>query len=96
MAVAIAKTEKVDLLLTDVVLPGTDGPRIRDEVLKYISVPCMFMTGHADDRLGEQGVIERGTDVLRKPFTVTELGERIRRVLDRKASTRPSPSNKPN
>lgn len=90
LAVAIAKTEKIDLLLTDVVLPGTDGPRIRDEVLKYISVPCMFMTGHADDRLGEQGVIERGTDVLRKPFTVTELGERIRRVLDRRASTRPA------
>jgi len=89
VAVAIAQTEAIDLLLTDVVLPGTDGPRIRDEVLKYKTIPCMFMTGHADDRLGERGVIERGTEVLRKPFTVTELGESVRRVLDRRRSNRP-------
>ncbi len=88
VAVAIAKSESIDLLLTDVVLPGTDGPRIRDEVLKHTQVPCMFMTGHADDRLGERGVIERGTEVLRKPFTVTELGESVRRVLDRRPPPR--------
>lgn len=89
VAVTIAKTEPIDLLLTDVVLPGTDGPRIRDEVLKHVHVPCMFMTGHADDRLGDRGVIERGVEVLRKPFTVTELGESVRRVLDRRRSQRP-------
>ncbi len=89
VAVAIAQTEPIDLLLTDVVLPGTDGPRIRDEVLKYVNVPCMFMTGHADDRLGDRGIVERGIEVLRKPFTVTELGESVRRVLDRRRSYRP-------
>ncbi len=94
VAVAIAKSEHVDLLLTDVVLPGTDGPRIRDEVLRYINVPCMFMTGHADDRLGERGIVERGTEVLRKPFTVTELGESVRRVLDRRHSARPISSKR--
>ncbi|HXS16360.1 MAG TPA: response regulator, partial [Polyangiaceae bacterium] len=89
VAVTIAQTEPIDLLLTDVVLPGTDGPRIRDEVLKYVSVPCMFMTGHADDRLGDRGIVERGVEVLRKPFTVTELGESVRRVLDKRRSYRP-------
>jgi len=82
VAVEIAKEEKIDLLLTDVVLPGADGPRIRDEVLKHQQVPCLFMTGHADDRLGDHGIIPRGVEVLRKPFTVIQLGERVRSVLD--------------
>lgn len=96
-AVALASRERVDLLLTDVILPGADGPRIRDEVLKYKQVPCLFMTGHADDRLGNRGIISRGTEVLRKPFTVAELGERVRRVLDahRRAEERTTPKKAP-
>lgn len=82
VAVEIAKAETVDLLLTDVVLPGADGPQIRDAVLKHQKIPCLFMTGHADDRLGHHGIVPRGTEVLRKPFTVVQLGERVRAVLD--------------
>ncbi len=88
VAEEFAKCEKLDLLLTDVVLPGADGPRIRDAVLTHQDIPCLFMTGHADDRLGDRGFISRGTQVLRKPFTVQELGERVRQVLD--AGTRRS------
>jgi hypothetical protein len=40
------------------------------------------MTGHADDRLGHHGIVERGVDVLRKPFTVTGLSLKVRQVLD--------------
>lgn len=84
MAVAIAQSEPIDLLLTDVVLPGADGPRIRDAVNEIDPVPCLFMTGHADDRLGEHGIIPRGVDVLRKPFTVAGLSLKVRQVLDAK------------
>lgn len=82
VAEEFARSEKLDLLLSDVVLPGADGPRIRDAVLSHQQIPCLFMTGHADDRLGDRGFISRGTQVLRKPFTVQELGERVRQVLD--------------
>jgi DNA-binding response OmpR family regulator len=82
MAVSIARAERIDLLLTDVVLPGTDGPHIRDAVNEIHPVPCLFMTGHADDRLGHHGIVERGVDVLRKPFTVTGLSLKVRQVLD--------------
>lgn len=86
VAQEIASTEELDLLLTDVVLPGADGPRIRDAVLEHQKIPVLFMTGHADDRLGERGFVSRGTEVLRKPFTVQELGERVRQVLDHAAA----------
>lgn len=82
MAVAIAQAEPLDLLLTDVVLPGADGPHIRDAVNQIHPVPCLFMTGHADERLGHHGIVERGVDVLRKPFTVTALSLKVRQVLD--------------
>lgn len=82
MAVAIARAEPIDLLLTDVVLPGADGPHIRDAVNEIHPVPCLFMTGHADDRLGHHGIVERGVDVLRKPFTVAGLSLKVRQVLD--------------
>lgn len=88
VAEEIASTETLDLLLTDVVLPGADGPRIRDAVLEHQTIPVLFMTGHADDRLGERGFVSRGTEVLRKPFTVQELGERVRQVLDHAAAKR--------
>ncbi|GEM_PF-2236689 len=91
MAVSLAKTECVDMLLTDVVLPGADGPRIRDAVLAHRDVPCLFMTGHADDRLGERGFVPRGTEVLRKPFTVVQLAQRIRQVLDSVRGDSPHP-----
>ena len=82
-AVEVAKTQSLELLLTDVVLPMADGPRIFEEVSKYCAVPCLYMTGHADDRLGERGIVSRGTEVLRKPFTVAELGQKVRKILDR-------------
>lgn len=82
MAEELARSEPVEALLTDVVLPGADGPRIRDAVLAHKKIPCLFMTGHADDRLGDRGIVPRGTEVLRKPFTVAELGRRLRQVID--------------
>lgn len=87
-AEAIAKSEQLDLLISDVVMPGADGPRVRERVAEYQDIPCLFITGHADDRLGERGFVEKGTEVLRKPFTVTQLAERVRRVL----ATKPAPT----
>lgn len=82
MACAIADSEQLDLLLTDVVLPGADGIKVQDAVTERQNVPCLFMTGHADDRLGEKGILTKGTEVLRKPFTARELALRVRQVLD--------------
>lgn len=82
-ALAIASSEPLDLLLSDVVMPGADGPRVHAAVRQYHDIPCLFITGHADDRLGDRGFLPRGTEVLRKPFTVAELAEKVRLVLER-------------
>jgi signal transduction histidine kinase/CheY-like chemotaxis protein len=80
--------EEPDLLICDVVMPGADGPRVRDALTQHREIPCLFVTGHADDRLGDRGIITAGTDVLRKPFSAAALAETVRAVLDRKPTKR--------
>ncbi|HSC89956.1 MAG TPA: ATP-binding protein [Polyangiaceae bacterium] len=82
-AVAIAASEPLDLLITDVVMPGADGPRVYRAVLEHHRIPCLYITGHADDRLGDRGFLPKGTEVLRKPFTVGQLAAQVRLVLGR-------------
>lgn len=83
-ALELAVENPVDLLLTDVVMPGLSGPelyrRLRDQ---QPQLRCLYMSGHADELLGERGFLERGTHLLRKPFTITALATRVRDVLDR-------------
>ena len=82
-AQAIADNETLDLLLSDVVLPGADGPRIYAELNKSQDIPVLFMTGHADARLG----VLTGHAVLRKPFTISELSKAVRTALDKKTKS---------
>jgi DNA-binding response OmpR family regulator len=70
-----------DLLLTDVNMPRLNGPVLARLILRNSpATKILFMTGHApsDDR--ELGIPEQA-DVLRKPFLLGELVERVRRSL---------------
>ena len=83
-ALELAAETPIDLLLTDVVMPGLSGPELyRRLTERQPGVRCLFMSGHADDLLGERGFLQRGTHLLRKPFTVTALALHVREVLDR-------------
>jgi PAS domain S-box-containing protein len=85
-----ADTAKVQLLLTDVVMPGLSGPELYRQLrTKHPALRCLYMSGHADDLLGERGFLERGTHLLRKPFTITTLARHVRDVLDREVDEAP-------
>jgi two-component system cell cycle sensor histidine kinase/response regulator CckA len=73
----------IDLLLTDVVLPGLDGPSLAAQVrAQYPAVKVLFASGYIDDALSRRGVIAEGTTFLPKPYTPTTLLQRVREVLD--------------
>jgi signal transduction histidine kinase/ActR/RegA family two-component response regulator len=73
---------RVDLVLTDVVLPDIDGPRVHALVSeRFPMAACMYMTGHADNVLGARGLLRERVDLLRKPFSADELLERVQRCL---------------
>lgn len=73
---ALEKQQDVDLLLTDVVMPGMTGVELADMVATlYSDLPIVFVTGY----VGEAGDSEQlgGKTVLRKPFTMAQLAEAL-------------------
>ncbi len=75
----------VDLLLTDVVMPGKSGIILSESVKPFQpAIRTLFMTGYARGVIAAQGVLEEGMDVIIKPFTPTQLSERVRQAIDRK------------
>jgi two-component system, cell cycle sensor histidine kinase and response regulator CckA len=72
---------KIDLLLTDVVLPGLNGRRLADLLApERPSMKVVFASGYFDER----GILEPGSDFIQKPFNPDTLARSVRRALDRR------------
>ena len=76
-ALVVADAHKIDLLVTDVVLPGMYG---FDLAYCLGDMKVLFVTGPAEDDVVVRTGL-RGTGFLRKPFRVDELQQSVRRVL---------------
>ena len=72
----------IDLLLTDVILPGMNGRELADRVQSEIpTVKVLFMSGYAGDKLGRRDLLEDGLAFLPKPFTPAGLVHKVGTVL---------------
>jgi two-component system cell cycle sensor histidine kinase/response regulator CckA len=85
-AEALAIAEKypgpVDLLLTDVVMPGMSGRDLARRLAeRRPETKVVFMSGYTDDAIVHHGVLSPGTLLLGKPFTPATLGRRVREAL---------------
>jgi len=76
-------SQQIDLLFTDVVLPGKTGRVLADEaaVLRP-GLKVLFTTGYSRNAIVHQGRLDPGVELLPKPFTFEQLAARVRRVLD--------------
>jgi signal transduction histidine kinase len=80
---AMGISHKVDLLLTDVVMPVMSGPTIVRRLADLgTQPPVIYMTGYADETLSEYR-IDPGSTLLRKPFSPSQLARAVRSTLDR-------------
>ncbi len=74
---------KIDLLLTDVIMPEMNGPElVRMVVVLRPGIRCLYMSGYTADQLASEGMLDKDTRVLLKPFTNETLAAEIRRMLD--------------
>ncbi|MBV8849467.1 MAG: response regulator [Methylobacteriaceae bacterium] len=73
----------VSLLFTDVVMPEVNGRRLADAALKRNpDLKVLFATGFTRNAVVHHGVLDPGTQLLNKPFTLEQLAVKIREVLD--------------
>jgi signal transduction histidine kinase/CheY-like chemotaxis protein/HAMP domain-containing protein len=74
---------RLDLVLTDMVMPGEGGPAVADEARRvHPGARVLYMSGYASDVLGERGVLTAEIPFLAKPFTPAGLARAVRAALD--------------
>jgi PAS domain S-box-containing protein len=76
-------TGKIHLLLTDVIMPVMPGPELAKRVLEiHPETKVLFMSGYTGEMITTRGILFEGTTLLEKPFTLDDLGGKVRAVLD--------------
>lgn len=82
-ALALAEVARVDLLLTDVIMPGMSGIELGTKLRETNpGLPILYMSGYTASALEHHGPIGAGETFIQKPFTPESLGSAIRRALD--------------
>jgi PAS domain S-box-containing protein len=82
LAIAASASQPIDLLLTDVVLPGLNGSELAERLRALRpGLPVLFMSGYAPEEIIASGALPMGEHLLRKPFMPDELRERAAQVL---------------
>jgi len=72
----------IDMLITDVVMPGMSGRELAKRVsAARPDVKVLFLSGYTEDAIIHEGVLEPGTAFLQKPFTLQVLSRKVREVL---------------
>jgi CheY-like chemotaxis protein len=83
LQIASVADQQIDLVVTDVVMPGMSGRELVDMLLaRTPGVRVLYMSGYTDDDIVRRGLLTSNVSFLQKPFTAKSLGRRVRSVLD--------------
>ncbi len=85
-ALRLMEEKHPDLVLLDLMLPGTDGIELMAEMLKIADVPVIFLSVYRQDEIIARALDTGAVDYVVKPFSPTELIARVRAALRRRAT----------
>jgi YesN/AraC family two-component response regulator len=74
---------KINLLLTDVVMPEMNGLDLAKNILSfYPNLKLLFMSGYTANIIAKHGILNKGLNFMQKPFSRQTLGSKVRQALD--------------
>ncbi|HOT28483.1 MAG TPA: PAS domain S-box protein [Candidatus Ozemobacteraceae bacterium] len=83
MKLAREYDRNIDLLLTDVVMPGTNGKELSERILEFMpGLKHIYMSGYTSDVIARQAILDEGVKFISKPFSLKELADKVRETLD--------------
>jgi two-component system cell cycle sensor histidine kinase/response regulator CckA len=83
LVLASSRDHEIDLLLTDVAMPGMNGRELAEKLVKnHPNLKVLYMSGYAEDDVLRFGVVHGQAELIAKPFTSNALARRVRQVLD--------------
>ena len=78
-------TGSLDILLTDVIMPGMDGKELYLKLQEsHKEIAVLFMSGYTDNVITDQAILDKDIQFIEKPFSIEGLTSMVRSVLDRK------------
>ncbi len=85
LAALASLSSPLDILVTDVVMPGMNGIEVANHVTRrFPSVGVLYVSGYTEDAVVHHGILREGVQLLQKPFTAADLLQRVRNVLERR------------
>lgn len=79
---ATSNTDKIQLLMTDVIMPDMNGRDLAIRVQEIVpNARCLFMSGYTADVIAHRGVLEEGVHFIEKPFSAENLAIKVREAL---------------
>ena len=73
---------RIDLLLTDVVMPGMNGREMAERIHEFLpQLRVVFMSGYTEHALTHEGQVDPKFEYLQKPFTLNALTQKVAKVL---------------
>ena len=83
LTLAAQHSAELRLLITDVIMPEMSGRELSEQLTSLCPrVRCLFMSGYTADIIATRGVLEAGVAFVQKPFLTSDLGTKVRSMLD--------------
>src|ERR1700690_3353748 len=83
LQIAAGHRGTIDLLLTDVVMPGMNGRELAAKITSQRpEIHVLYMSGYTENAIGHDGLLDAGINLLQKPFSLPTLKDRVRELMD--------------